>query len=107
VKAIKNFRIVDIDINYLEEAKERYVKKKNLVKAEALKQLIKRLKSKKEFDSKVLEKEVNLLIDENKKQLKELLKQIKETETRINTLSKYSKREINGDEAVLATLSNL
>ncbi len=107
MKAIKNFKIVDIDIVYLEEEKERYIKKKNLVKADAINQLIKRLKSKKEFDSKVLEKEVNLLIDENKKQLKELLKQIKETETRINTLSKYSKREINGDEDLLAVLCNL
>ena len=106
MKAIKNFKIVDIDVAYLEEEKEKYVKKKVLVKADALNQLIERLKSKKEFDSKVLEKEVNSLIDENRKIRKELVNQINNIEQKIYALSKFSKRETNNDLDISLMISN-
>ncbi|MBR6136839.1 MAG: hypothetical protein IKQ06_01640 [Bacilli bacterium] len=101
--------LVDVDLDYLKEQMEEFVKKEQLDKASILKKYITALedleKEGKEITTELMENVVNDILDKNYEKSRKLKDEVEELEKENQLLSQYSMREMGNDTTTSTIIS--
>jgi len=113
MKAVKKdglkIELVDIDLEFLKEQMEEFVKREQLDKASILKKYIDALESLekdgKEITTELMEDVCNDILDKNYEQTRKLKDELEELEKEHQLLSQYSMREMGNDTTTSTIIS--